>query len=398
MEHIKRKKHIRRGEKECVEHNGALFLGQKVKFIEGGATMKVKSKQIVLAALLVFVLVFFFSVDFASAQKTIKLKYAITHGSPGLNPMADQSVIWQEEVTRRSNGAITFENYWAGALGAPAEHIELLKNGVIDAGIIFGWYTPTKLPFSNFEYVFPFHPVSYEIVVKAKKQIRAEIPEFNKEFAQQNAMVLADLPQTTYTFISKEPLRTLDDFKGKKVGLIGRYFGRWLPPGATAVVRPGHDRYDMLKTGVTTIDFNPLENMYLFKLNEVTSYCMTGVELITLANTPICMNIDSFKKLSPEHQKIVLEAGRYSEERAWKDVLPNWEKKILGEFKAKGMKFVEFPKSEVQKWAASLEDIPTEWAAEMESKGLPGFQTVKRWQEITSEMGFKWPRQWGVKR
>lgn len=360
--------------------------------------MKAKSKKIFLSVLLVSVLVFFFYVDFASAQKAIKLKYSITHGSPGLNPMADLSVAWQEEVTKRSQGTVTFENFWAGALGAPAEYIELLRTGVIDAGIIFGWYTPTKLPFSNFEYIFPFGPISYEITIKAKKQIRSEIPQFNKEFTQQNSMVIADLPQTTYAFLSKEPLRSIDDFKGKKVGLIGRYFGRWLPPGATAVVRPGHDRYDMLKTGVTTIDLNPLENQYLFKLNEVTSYCMTGVPIITIANVPICMNIDSFKRLSPEHQKIVMEVGRDLEISAWKEILPNWEKKIFDSFKATGMKFVEFPKTDLEKWAASLEDIPAEWAAEMESKGLPGFQTVKRWQEITSEMGYKWDRKWGVKK
>lgn len=373
----------------------------KIKILKinlGGVKMKRFLLRLLIIVITVLTSALLSHIEFTFAQKTVKLKYSITHGSPGMNPLADLSVAWQEEITKRSKGEITFENFWGGSLGAPAEYIELLRTGIIDAGIIFGWYTPSKMPFTNFEYVFPFGPTSYEIAIKARKKIRSEIPQFDKEFSDQNIINFIDLPQTTYNFISKEPLRSLEDFKGKKVGLIGRYFGRWLPPGSTPVVRPGHERYDMLKTGVISIDLNPLENQYIFKLYEVTSYCMTGIPILTLANIAMCMNKDSFNKLSPEQQKIISDSARSLEERAYKEILPNWEKKVYNTFKEKGLKFVEFPKSEWEKWVASLEDIPAEWAAEMESKGLPGFKTVQRWQEITSEMGFKWARKWGVRK
>ncbi len=334
----------------------------------------------------------------ATAQTPVKLKYAIFYGSPGLSPLGDLSVAWQKMVTERTKGGITFENYWAGVLGAPAEHIDLMKRGMTDAGIIFGWYTPTKLPFSNFEYIFPFGVDSYEIAIKAKRQIRAEIPQFNKEMEKQNVMIIADLPQTLYTFISKDPLRTLEDFKGKKVGLIGKYFSRWMPPGATAVVRPAPDRYDMLKSGVINVDLSPIENSYLFKLNEVTKYYMRGAQILTLADIPIAMNINTFKKLPPAWQKIVLDAGRDIEVMAYKEILPNWEKMIVDTWQKQGMQFVDLPATEQKKWMDGLDDIPAEWATEMESLGMPGFQTVKRWQEITSRLGYKWKRQWGIKK
>ena len=360
--------------------------------------MKIRPGTMFTISAAVFVMILAAFLQPATAQTPVKLKYAITHGSPGLNPMGDVSVAWQKMVTERTKGGITFENYWGGALGAPAEHIGLMKSGMTDAGIIFGWYTPSLLPFSNFEYIFPFGPNSYEIATKAKKQIRAEIPEFNKEMQRQNVMIIADMPQTVYTFLSKDPLRTLEDFKGKKVGLIGKYFGRWLPPGASAVVRPGPDRYDMLKTGVVSVDLNPIENQFLFKLNEVTKYCMRGANILILANIPIAMNINTYKKLPPAWQKIIQETGRDMEELAYKEILPTWEKKIYASWEKQGMKFVDFPASEQKKWMDGLEDIPAEWAKEMEGLGLPGFQTVKRWQEITSSMGYKWQRQWGIKK
>ena len=43
-------------------------------------------------------------------------------------------------------------------------------------------------------------------------------------------------------------------------------------------------------------------------------------------------------------------------------------------------------------------DIPAEWADEVAKMGLPGWEIVKRFQEITAQKGYKWPRQWGVKK
>lgn len=350
------------------------------------------------AVLVVLAAVFFLNGQSAAAEKPVKLKWAAVMAGPGVSPSGDIGLFFQKEVNRRTDGAITFESFWGASMGAPAEHIEMLKTGVVQVIQTHQWYTPTKMPFGDFEYIFPFGPTDYELVVKAMRQIRSEFPQFAKELAEQNAVMLSDYPQGSYNFLSREPLRTVDDFKGKKVGLIGRYFGRWLPPGATAVVRPAHERYDLLKTGVTTGDLNPFDNQYAFKLNEVTRYFIKDLSIITCCPMPIIMNAETFNKFSPAVQKILLEVGKETELKASKEILPQWWDKAMKEWKAKGTEFIEFRPGEKQKWAATLEDIPAEWAADVEKIGLPGFQLVRRWQEITSQMGFKWDRRWGVKK
>lgn len=336
--------------------------------------------------------------DGAFAQAPVKLKWAAVMAPPGLSPSGDIGLAYQQEVTKRTKGAIVFESYWGASLGAPAEHIDLLKNGVVQVIQTHQWYTPTRMPFGDFEYVFPFGPTDYELVVKAMRQIRSEFPQFDAELAQNNAILLADSPQGSYNFLSKVPLRSLEDFKGKKIGLIGRYFGRWLPPGAVPVVRPAHERYDLLKTGVTQADLNPFDNQYAFKLNEVTRYFIRDLSIITCLPMPILMNRETFNKFPPETQKILLEVGKEIEMRAAKEILPKWWEKAMTEWKASGTEFIDFPEAEKVKWAATLEDIPAEWASDMEKIGLPGFKVVQRWQEITSELGFKWNRKWGVKK
>lgn len=333
-----------------------------------------------------------------SAQKPIKIKWASVMAAPGVAPMGDVAQSYQDEVTKRTNGAVTFDSYWSASLGAPAEYIEMLKNGVVQIIQTHQWYTPSRMPLGEFEYVFPFAPTDPVLVVKAMRQMRAEFPEFAKELQNNNAIILADPPQGAYNMLSVDPIKSVADFKGKKVALVGRYFARELPPGAAAVVRPGHERYDLLKSGVTSVNLDPWDNMYAFKLHEVTNYYLDNLALLTACPMGIFMNLDTFKSLDPETQKIMLEVGKNVELKTAQVILPQWRKKTEDLWRAKGIKWITFPDSEKAKWAESLDDIPAEWAADMEKLGLPGFRIVNRWQEITSGMGYKWNRKWGLKK
>ena len=341
----------------------------------------------------------FGNVPEAAAQKPVKIKFAGVFPPPEVSAVSEIAKKWQEEVTQRTKGAITFENYWGASLGSPAEHIELLKTGVVQAIQTHEWYTPTKMPFADFEWVFPFGPTDHALVYKAKRELRSEFPQFAKELAGQNAILMMGVAAGEYYFASKTPLRNLDDFKGTKVALIGRYFGRWLPPGTTAVVRPMHERYELLKSGVAGADLSAYDNFYAFKLYEVTQYLTKNLPVMTGVGMPVLMNLATFNKFSPEVQKILLNTGKDLELGGAREITAKWRDKIFKTFQASGMKFVEdFPAKDREKWIAALEDIPAEWAAEMEKMGLPGFALVKRWQEITTGLGYKWPRQWGIKK
>jgi TRAP-type C4-dicarboxylate transport system substrate-binding protein len=331
-----------------------------------------------------------------SAKKQIRLKMASVYPTPKSSMMSELVKVWEDEVSKRTNGSIAFENFWGCALGSPPETIELVKTGAVQLGNFHQWYTPSKMPFGDFEYVFPFGPTDCELVVKAMRQIRAEFPQFTKELDQQNVVLIADFPGGVYDFLSRDPLRTLKDFDGKKVSLIGRYFGKWLPPGATAVVRPAQERYDLLRAGVVDADLLPFDLLYAFKIHEVTKYYVRA-DLITCCWAVLVMNKDTFNRFSPQVQKILLEAGKDAELRGAKEIIPRWRTRCDREWKAAGIQFIDFPKEEKAKWANSVPDTAAEWALEMDAKGLPGTAVVKRWQEITSELGYEWLRTWGPK-
>jgi TRAP-type C4-dicarboxylate transport system substrate-binding protein len=351
--------------------------------------------------LLTLITAVFITVELASAQpapiKPVKLKVSSAYPPPEVSMFGEIAKTWGEEVTKRTKGAITFEFYWGGALGAPAEHIELARKGTVQLAQTHEWYTPSRFPIGNFEYVFPFGPTDYVLVAKAVRKIREEFPQFAADETKNNVIMICDPPGGRYDFMSRKPLRTVDDFKGEKVSLIGRYFGQWLPPGAVGVVRPAAERYDMLRSGVVDVDLLPFDLFYAFKIDEVTKYYIRA-HLTTACWGPLLMNLDTFKGFPTEVQKIFLETGKEMEMKTATEIIPRWWEKATKAWKARGIIFIDFPDKEREKWAATLSDIPAEWAAEVEGKGYPGFKIVQRWQQITSQMGFKWARKWGVKK
>lgn len=329
--------------------------------------------------------------------KPAKFKVSSAFPPPGASMVSEVMMFWQQEVTKRTKGAITFETFWGGALGVPAEHVELIKRGTADVAQADEWYTPGRFPLSEFEFIFPFGPTDPVLMGKAMRKILEEFPEFKRDETREKVVLIAFAPGGEYMFLSKKPLRSVNDFKGEKVSLIGRYLGKWMPPGASAVVRPGQERYDLLRTGVVNIDLLTYDLHHAFKTYEQTKYCVKARILSPCFGT-VLMSLDTFNRYPPEVQKIFMEAGKQAEINQATNVSPKWWERIQKEWAAKGIEFIDFPEAERQKWVDSLSDIPAEWANDFEAKGYPAFKMVQRWQEITSELGFKWIRKWGIKK
>jgi len=334
----------------------------------------------------------------ATEMKPIKLRFAAVFPPPAQSLGSYGVQLWMDEITKKTNGKVTFQTFWGGALGKPAEHITLVERGTVDLVLTHRWYTPGKFPLGQFEYVFPFGPVDPLVVTKAKRQIYEEFPDFRKNLAKYNAVLIMNASACAYQLLSKEPIKSLEDFKGEKISLIGRYFGRWVDAcGAIPVVAPAADRYTMLQTGVVDVDLLPLDLFASYKIQEQAPF-LTEVNLLT-ANWPdLLMNLKSFNKLPKNVQQMFIETGKEIELKMGKLEIKKWTDKVMEDFNKQNITVYRFPTSERNKWAGMVEDIPAEWAEEVTKQGYPGWEIVDRYQELTTQMGYKWPRKWGVKK
>jgi TRAP-type C4-dicarboxylate transport system substrate-binding protein len=304
---------------------------------------------------------------------------------------------FMDEVEKRTNGEISFQVFWSGALAPPKGQLHLIQKGAVDIQKTCTLYFPGKFVISHFEYSFPFNPTDPVIVSRAKRQIYDEFKAKRDEYKKFNTIMLANHICPYYQLLSRVPIRNLEDLKGKKIAVIGRWFGKWLEPvGVAPVITPAGDRYVNLQSGVIDADLLWLDLQYALSLHEQSKY-MVPIPFGSFVAEDIMMNLDSFNKLSPKNQKILLEVGRESE-----DYVANYLKQrrqdVTAKMKETGLEVIAFPEADIKEWAAKIPDTPAVWAAEAEKAGLPGWEIAKRWQEITSEMGYKWPRKWAEKK
>jgi len=332
------------------------------------------------------------------AADKIVLRLSSVSAPPGQSLDSDGVKWWMDKVTERTKGAVTFEPIWGSALASGPAHIEILQKGMVDVVMSCRIYTPGKTPLGPFLYAIPFGPTDMKMVGRAVRQMHDEFPVLLKEVEAQNAVLISNFVTMPYQIASKKPFAALEDVKGKKIGLIGKYFGRWgQAAGMVPVVAPMHERYNLLQSGVTEMDFHPITHMNAFKVQELAKNL---VEVDAMVGNPwdLMMNLTKFKSLPADVQKIMLDAGREAEIAMTDELAPLAEKKIAGEWKAQGVTFSKLPAADRAKWASMVEDIPAEWAAEMAAKGLPGWEMMTRFQEIAAQKGYKWPRQWAVKK
>jgi len=211
---------------------------QKIK-IRSEKKMKKKALFSVLIFAMILTLAASLPLAAGAAEKNIKLRLSSVAAGPGQFPNSDSVKWWMDKVTEKTKGQVTFQSHWGASLAPPAGHIDLLEKGMVEVILGCRIYTPGKFPLGAFEYIFPFGPLDSHMVLQAKRQLYEEIPGFRDELAKANALLISNFSTMPYDICSKTPIQKLDDFKGKRIGLIGRYFSRWVQPtGAVPVVAP----------------------------------------------------------------------------------------------------------------------------------------------------------------
>jgi TRAP-type C4-dicarboxylate transport system substrate-binding protein len=319
----------------------------------------------------------------APPSKPLVLRYADISGE---REVAMAMVYWAEEMEKRTNGRVKVEFYWGGALGRGPEQLDGIKSRVFDLAIVQPAFAPGKTPLLG---VFS---VPGAIDHRAFAHVipdTMELPELKAELDEWNAMFLMGAPVPTQELYSNVEIRTIDDFKGKKIRVLG-YVGMVLEEvGAVAVSMPPGDIYMGLEKG--TIDANAWATtgeLPAWGFHEVIDYFIT-TEALGCVGFLHVMNKDAWNELSPEEQKIALEIAAEvpSKYGAWDQKGIEETMNILHEA---GVTFIELSdadKETLRNIGVSKADV---WADDMEAKGLPG----KKVKDYFFERYYYWEAQY----
>ncbi|MEK7848603.1 MAG: TRAP transporter substrate-binding protein DctP, partial [Chloroflexota bacterium] len=182
--------------------------------------------------------------------KPITIKFT----SPLPPPPYSAAVIaewWGTEVEKRSNGRVKLQFFHGGTLSKPREELEAIQVGLAEAGCVTYPYYPSKLPLGNFSYAVPFGLDKSPMLLDAVTEMFNTIPALKAEIEQFNQKLIFYRVLGDYDVMSKSPIRTLADFKGKKLAAIGDYHPKIVAAvGGVPVAMPVAERYQALQTGV----------------------------------------------------------------------------------------------------------------------------------------------------
>src|SRR5256885_5256627 len=218
-----------------------------------------------------------------------------------------------EEVTRRSNGAINMIFHGGTLLNKELEIMDAVKSGNIAIGS----------PAGAASTVFP------ELGVFLTPYL---VRDYQHAYAMFNGQIGKDLDETfqkkykvkilffydygfRHFWNSKRPINTPADLKGLKMRVQqGRGFADTVNGlGASAVPMPWGEVIPAAQQGVIDGADLPIYNINALKVYEVSKY--VSMTFHNYGPTLLVMNLDAWKGLTPEQQKLVMEVGREAQKK-----------------------------------------------------------------------------------
>ena len=331
----------------------------------------------------------------SAPAEVFKLKFSSPLAPPPFL-ISETQKWWADQVAERSDGRIEFTDfYWAGALTKGGETLEAVEVGIVDVGIVTYPYYAGKLPLGNFTYAVPFGSGDPAVILKAIRTLYDTVPALRAETERYNQKYLLPGVIDTYNLTSTKPVVNFEDFDGIKIAPIGAYHPKILnAAGATAIHMPVAERYQALQSGVIEAEFLPWDISYAYKYQDFAKHA-TWVDMGGAAPVGLGINRDIWNSLPQDLKQLMLDVADEAADQQVALIEERREAAKAG-FAEAGVTFHEMPFDEKELWAQALADIPGEWIAEMEEKGLAGEKVMVRYLELLEEAGHEFPREWAA--
>jgi len=259
-----------------------------------------------------------------------------------------------EEVKKRTEGELQFNIQFGGVLASVQETPTAIETGLIDVGNIVAPYFPDQLPVNNALPFFTPNTRNQREVGELWIKWHEEIPAFSEELARYNAKMLTVRPLSNYGFFCTTPIRTLEDFEGKRI----RTYGTALPAlvealGGVPVSFVDVEMYEAMSNNILDCTASDIGFVDSFQLQEVASYFI-DVPLGANWGQIIAMNLDKYNAL-PEDHKAVLEELKYEHLDELLHLFEEEEARIKARWKEEGLvEIIDFPNEEFLE--ATLQD------------------------------------------
>jgi len=287
-----------------------------------------------------------------------------------------------DEFKKRTGGKHEIEIFWGGSVAKVKEIPDALSAGVGDFGDIVTPYFPDKFVLNNAVGFFIPQPKSSVEIGTAMGRWHEVYPQFEEELARYNLKAIGYRPLEDYGMLCTQPIRSLDDFQGKRIRTYGFAYPALVEAlGGTPVSISTSEAYEALERGI--LDCTPIgpSLAHGWKYDEVAKYYIE-VPLGASFGHMLTMNLDSYNKLDEQTRAIVDGLGaEYSVEYAVQlDITTD---KVLDGWAEKGVEVIPFPREQLAKVIDNdgIQKVRQEWIERAKALGVPA-------EKIAAELRF----------
>ncbi len=306
------------------------------------------------------------------------------------NHVVPQSVLRLKQAGGKNT--IKWTEAYAGALYNFQNTLEGVQDGLADIGWVGTLWEPNKLPLQNVTYYAPFATDNMQHLMEIQEELQANVPALNQQWEKYNQVYLGSQVIDGYVLISKTPVNSIADLKGKKLYTPGA-IALWLKgTGAIGVNGALTVYYNGIKTGVVDGAILPGSSILPFKLHEVAPYVIDA-RLGGMISGALTMNLATWNKLPADMQAMFRKLGREYGQLVVERVSAN-RTKFFGIIAKKGAKISVLSDAERKKWADSVPDIAGQWVKRIEAKGLPAKKILHAYMDAVRKRGGKPVRNW----
>ncbi len=292
-----------------------------------------------------------------------------------------------------SGFTIKWSEQYGGSLAKVGGELEAVEEGLAEIGLISSLFDPSKLSVQNITYFTPFVSSSASQVSDLMDRLQREFPEMRASWEENGLEYLGGaIGIDDYLLMTKFPVNTVSDLKGKKIGAPGPAVNWLKGTGAIGVSGNLTTYYNEIKTGV-------YDGVIVFasaalpgKLHEVAPY-ITKIGFGAQYAGGLAANKEWFDSLPAQVQQ-ALRDGAKADRLAYISDLDASVSKFLMLMTAKGASVAEVDDTFRANWAAGMDNVAKVWAESLDAQGKSGTKVLQVYMDRMRAEGAKPVRNW----
>jgi len=216
---------------------------------------------------------------------------------------------FKKDVETGTQGKLEVDIFPAGQLYNDVDAVKVIPTGAVDMGVVNMDFWTGLVPSAGILYM----PTYYKNLKHFYAVRDFVTPIIDKDLEKRgNVKLLGWYDYDSEALISKKKILKLEDFKGTKLRGYGQYAATFLQAvGSSPVVMSSTEAYDAMAKGVIDGSMSGPTSHLARKFYEVGKYLIDQSNFIQpMFSYGIVINLDSWKKLTPEMRKSVEQASK----------------------------------------------------------------------------------------